>query len=172
MGIVCLLLAHFCPVDVMDAHARTALLIAVTCGLTGSVRLLLEHKSSAADVDQQQNSGIIIAAAQGHRQMIGPLVVAACDINWTNSEGKTALALAASLGRFRICEELLFNGADVDAGKVDPIEMARAKGGRCGLLTANLLQQRRRAKSVHALLWIRSCGDPNCIVRLLPPDLL
>jgi ankyrin repeat protein len=77
------------------------------------VKLLVEHK---ADVNEPGGNGktpLILAAQNGHEDIISYLLERGAEVNGRNAaDGTTALMWAANTGRARIVELLLESGGD------------------------------------------------------------
>lgn len=86
---------------------------AVRAGSLETVKLLVEHK---ADVNEPGGNGktpLILAAQNGHEDIISYLLERGAEVNGRNAaDGTTALMWAANTGRARIVELLLESGGD------------------------------------------------------------
>src|SRR5665213_2188635 len=108
-----------------------------------TVNALLEHKPDLVSVrDNDGNTPLGIAAAEGHKEIAETLLSNAAEINSTNSKGFTPLHCAATLGRTEVVRLLLTKKAEVnprDKGGATPLHFAAFAGhqGAAELLLAN-----------------------------------
>lgn len=108
-----------------------------------TVNALLEHKPDLVSVrDNDGNTPLGIAAAEGHKEIAETLLSNAAEINSTNSKGFTPLHCAATLGRTELVRLLLTKKAEVnprDKGGATPLHFAAFAGhkGAAELLLAN-----------------------------------
>ena len=77
------------------------------------VKLLVAHGADINQFDKKLNCYPIHMAVSGQQlETVGILIGASCDVNLLQTDGKSALYLAAELGHARVAEKLLVAGAD------------------------------------------------------------
>lgn len=105
---------------------------AAQLGHEGIVQLVLHAKARDSKIqDEQRQSALRMASANGHRKVVRLLLEAGADINASNWEKRTALLLAAENGQISIARLLLNRGAreDISDNKGrSPIFAATEKG--------------------------------------------
>jgi ankyrin repeat protein len=100
-----------------------ALFKAAENGRTAAVRLLLENRADpnalASEPCCPQWTPLMIAAAQGHRDVVSLLLDGGADVKARNNYGRTALMYPSVYGYTEIIRLLLDKGAEVNARPTD-----------------------------------------------------
>lgn len=125
-----ILLDHNAEVDIADKDGRTALSVVALCvptaaGIKGFgevAGLLLEHGADPAHRDHDGMTPLLLAAYEGHEDVVELLLEAGADVDETAGPGSvsaaaavTPLLAAAAMGHMKTVSKLLFWGAAVDA---------------------------------------------------------
>ncbi|HUA82137.1 MAG TPA: ankyrin repeat domain-containing protein [Dyella sp.] len=82
--------------------------------ITG-VKMLLKHRAAVNVIDARQRSALMVAAAEGHEQIVRTLCGAHADVNLTDHHGSTALMEAARAGAVGVVALLADAQADARA---------------------------------------------------------
>jgi ankyrin repeat protein len=110
------LLQHGAAIEASDDSGRTALIEAANRGLTEAAEILL---NAGANVDAttkvEKKTALLLAADEGHINIVRLLVERRSKIDARDNDGKTALIVAAARGDADIVQCLLQHGADVNA---------------------------------------------------------
>lgn len=110
------LLQQGAAVDASDGTGRTALIDAASRGLTKSVEILLNAGANVeAKTKNEEKTALILAADQGHSNIVRVLIAWRSNVNARDNDGRTALIVAAARGHADIVQLLLQHGADVAA---------------------------------------------------------
>ena len=111
-------------------QGETPLMVAARTGVVDSVTALLRY-GAGAGVDAREGwrgqTALMWAAAEGHAEVVAPLVAAGADVNTRSDEGFTPLAFAVRAGHADTVEALVQAGADVDLALPDgtsPLHLA------------------------------------------------
>lgn len=125
-----ILLDHSAEVDLADGDGRTALSVAALCAPTAAgvkgygevASLLLERGADPGHRDHDGMTPLLLAAYEGHDDIIELLLEAGADVDETAGPDANALAAAvtpllaaAAMGHIRTVGRVLFWGAAVDA---------------------------------------------------------
>ena len=115
--IVSLLCLKGADVDKVDDHGRTSLQVAALRGHAATARALLV---AGADAHVRygghgESSAIGVAAMGGHANMLMAMIEHGADVNAADSDGLTALHVAAMYNRKAAIEVLVGAGADIEA---------------------------------------------------------
>lgn len=92
-------------IDAKDTTGRTALHLASERGEDVCMRLLLENGADPLSVDNKLQTPLHLLASKGHGRMVKMLLDRGADPMVTNSDGKSAMDLAAdsqSVGALRL----------------------------------------------------------------------
>lgn len=95
------------------------------------IKKLIEHGWNPNYFDSNLNNALIIAAAEGHKNIVRYLLTQEVQINFQNKIGYTALHFAVNDCNHRIVKLLLEAGADVEISDNDrntPLSIAAFKG--------------------------------------------
>ena len=99
----------------MSAACATALHKAATNGDARLVRELAADKPEEIDKVHGTKSALMLAASNGHQDVVVALLEAGADVNIENNDGWTALHAAAFNGHSEVQRILIEHGADVNA---------------------------------------------------------
>ncbi|XP_024142769.1 ankyrin repeat domain-containing protein 50 [Oryzias melastigma] len=126
-----ILLNHNAEVNLADGDGRTALSVAALCvssaaGIQGFgevASLLLEHKADPGHRDNDGMTPLLLAAYEGHEDVVELLLEAGADVDETAgldgsvsaAAAVTPLLASAAMGHMKTVSRLLFWGAAVDA---------------------------------------------------------
>lgn len=129
--VVEMLLDHNAEVNLADGDGRTALSVAAICvpsaagvkGYGDVACLLLERGADPGQRDQDGMTSLLLAAYEGHDDIVELLLEAGADVDETAGPGGgapaaaavTPLLAAAAMGHMKTVSRLLFWGAAVDA---------------------------------------------------------
>ncbi|XP_061697062.1 ankyrin repeat domain-containing protein 50 [Syngnathoides biaculeatus] len=129
--VVEVLLDHRAQVDLADRDGRTALSVAALCVPTAAghqgygevASLLLERGANPGHRDHDGMTPLLLAAYEGHDDMVELLLDAGADVDETAgpvgdapvATAVTPLLAAATMGHMNVVSRLLFWGAAVDA---------------------------------------------------------
>merc|ERR1712186_65274 len=81
-------------IEAKDAKGISCLGYAIGANRIAVVKLLMDKKANAAEVDTSGGSGIHYAAAYGRKDLLEFLIKAGGNVNKKNTAGQTPLALA------------------------------------------------------------------------------
>ncbi|VAH75859.1 unnamed protein product [Triticum turgidum subsp. durum] len=134
-GIVKLLLSRGIDVDI-PSPLGTPLHLAATYGQDGTMKILLEHHADpnkVLNLDDTPLSMAIRPIPTASVNCVKLLIKAGADVNFTDSNGGSYVALAATCGSAGIMNCLLEAGANpniADEFGITPIEVAASQGKR------------------------------------------
>jgi hypothetical protein len=172
------------PVDVRDAHGRTALLAATHANRIDVAQLLISRGANVNAQDDQQDSPFLYAGAEGRLEILRMTLAAGADLASTNRYGGTALIPAAHHGHVEAVRELLKTRIDIDhvnrlgwtalleaiilgdggAAHTDIVRLLVARGARLDLADAQgvtaLVHAERRGQHTIAQI-LREAGARN-----------
>lgn len=125
-------LAPLMPTQADLSPEETALLVEWTkVGDPLAVQRMLEHGACVEAVNKEGVSALMIAAGEGHLDVVKVLVMHKARVNATNDAGDTSLHFAVRHNHPEIAAYLLENGAAVDARNkkgVTPLMIAAWSG--------------------------------------------
>lgn len=105
--------------DIEARHSRTnrnALLVAAHCGNDDVVDLLIQNHAKLNVIDRERCTALHLSASRGHRGVLEILLEESRDlIEVPNSDGQTALRVAADFGQLETVYMLLAYHAQVNA---------------------------------------------------------
>ena len=115
-----------------------ALLMASEAGRADLVRFALDNgaDADARDSRSEGNTTLMLAAKNGHREVVSVLLDRGASVNSQSNDGWTALMQAAHAGQRAIAEELLAHGAELELRELEfgntalIIAAGRGRGGR------------------------------------------
>ena len=108
----------------------------------GDISSLLEHTSLATVASMGNNfdcTPLIIAAQQGHLEILQKLIAANVEVNHQDALGYTALFFACKTGNLQIATELINAGADVNLQNSAQESVLLAPAAKCKLPLIKLL---------------------------------
>jgi len=109
------LLPHGADVEARDGTGETALINAASRGLTEAVEILLNAGANIeARTKIEEKTALLLAADEGHVNIVRVLIAWRSNVNARDNDGKTALIVAAARGHADIVQLLLQHGADVN----------------------------------------------------------
>ena len=110
--IVTLLVLSGCAAKKARSPETEALVHAAVAGDADTVReLVASPKVDVNALDDDWNTPLMLAAREGHDEVVQALIIAKANINARNKQGKTALALAADGGHDETVRVLVQAGA-------------------------------------------------------------
>ncbi|KAK6975558.1 NF-kappa-B inhibitor epsilon [Biomphalaria glabrata] len=130
-----LLAERHCDLNVLNAHRRTALMMAVEKG-SQNIALFLCQKGADVNVaGHNGNTALHLAAMKGNIDMVSLLLGPNCKKDSLNSEGETAVFIAVDKGFLDIVQLLCLSGANLSISQNDGgnviIQAAKTRNIKC-----------------------------------------
>jgi hypothetical protein len=124
------MIADGAPVDEVDSHGYTALILAAYDGQRQTVEFLMARGANPCASDLRGDTALMGVAFKGETE-IADLLVGRCDVNATNKVGQTAAMMASLFGREDVVRLLVQHGARLDikdASGRTAADLAREQG--------------------------------------------
>ena len=119
------------PIDAVDSHGYTAVILSAYDGQPAALDFLLSAKADPCIGDRNGNTALMGALFKGESKIARRLVDTQCPIDKTNNAGETALDFATLFGRLDLVPVLVAQGADpnhVDARGESLLDLAQRQG--------------------------------------------
>ena len=101
----------------LQGCSSTSLVDIVTKGNVSETNRLLENGADLESKDYRDNTALMIAAREGHSDVLGVLLQRGANVDARNVSGETALMLASKNGHVQCVRSLLEYNADVNVRK-------------------------------------------------------
>jgi uncharacterized protein len=102
------------PVDAVDSHGYTAVILASYDGQPAALDYLLSAGANACTGDRHGNTALMGALFKNEPDIARRLIATHCPIDQTNGAGETALGFATLFNRFDLIPLLVARGANPD----------------------------------------------------------
>lgn len=106
-----MLLEGGADVNLLDGRGDTTLLLAVLVQNVDIAKLLMDHGADPANCGDGGLSPLIMASQMGLERMVSLFLTSGMDVNFTDSRGRTALAVAKFEGYKPLADILVAHGA-------------------------------------------------------------
>ncbi len=126
-NILALLLAASMPF-IASAATYDDLISAAKLGDTGDIAQMVKRGASVDTTDIEGNTLLMLAARDGHEDLVDYLIKQRAKVNARNAAGDTALRLAAFRGHLKVAELLIAGGANVNMSGWTPLIYAAFNG--------------------------------------------
>ena len=97
-------------------------------GDTRDISGMIQRGASVDTTDKEGNTLLILAARDGHADLVEYLIKQRANVNARNAAGDTALRLAAFRGHLKAAELLIAGGAEVNMSGWTPLVYAAFNG--------------------------------------------
>ena len=166
------LLAHRADVNAVDKWNAGAAVYAAGAGHRAILEVLAANGS---DLHRRAEDGtaLVLAAQNGHLDVVKFLLSKDVEVNITGKDGSTALILAAGKGHAEIAKLLLSKGAQINTQSKDGTSALMAAAGSGHLKVVNVLLERgatvnmKNERDLTALILAAKNGHAGVVTSLL-----
>jgi uncharacterized protein len=119
------------PINAVDGHGYTAVILAAYDGQPAALDFLLSAGADPCIGDRHGNTALMGALFKGESKIARRLIDTKCPIDKTNNAGETALDFATLFGRLDLVPVLVAHGADpnhVDGRGESLLQLAQRQG--------------------------------------------